>query len=140
MPVQIQREASPAFYELIAEYETDLPPDLRHAKLEPFVAAFTALLDGVPCGCLALDEGDAKTGIVKRLFVKPGLRGHGVARALMNDLLAVARERGYRRVVLDTDREQLEPAYRLYLALGFKECAPYGAVDYGCPTFMELTL
>jgi GNAT superfamily N-acetyltransferase len=141
MPVQIQHETSPAFYDLIAEYENDLPPNLRHAKLDPFVVAFMAALDGKPCGCVVLDERDAKTGIIKRLFVKPSFRGHGVARALMDDLLAVARERGYTRVILDTNREQLAAAYQLYRSMGFTEYADDSdAVSYACPTFMELLL
>jgi GNAT superfamily N-acetyltransferase len=141
MAVEVAREASPAFYELIAQYEADLPPDLRHAKLEPFVVAFTAAVDGEPCGCLALDERDGQTGIVKRLFVLPAFRGHGVAHALMDDLLAAARERGYTRVILDTNREQLLAAYQLYLSMGFTEYEGNTCdVDYACPTFMELSL
>jgi GNAT superfamily N-acetyltransferase len=141
MAVEIQRANSPAFYDLIAEYETALPPELRHATLEPFVQVFMALLDGEPCGCLALDQRDTQTGIVKRLYVKPAFRGHGIARALMDDLLAAARERGYTRVILDTNREQLAAAYQLYLSMGFTEYDAQGeSVEYVCPTFMELKL
>ena len=100
-----------------------------------------ASLDGQPCGCLALDERDASTGIVKRLYVKPSFRGHGIARALMDDSIAVARERGYTRVILDTNREQLAAAYKLYLSMGFSEYASENDdVEYVCPTFMELWL
>ncbi len=141
MPLEIARNTPPAFYALIAEYEASLSPELRHATLEPFVVTFMASLDGEPCGCLALDERDATTGIVKRLYVKPTFRGHGVARALMDDLLAVARERGYTRVILDTNREQLAAAYKLYLSMGFTEyAAENDGVAYPCPTFMEFTL
>jgi GNAT superfamily N-acetyltransferase len=141
MALEILRNASPAFYELIAEYEASLSPELRHAKLEPFVTVFMASLEGEPCGCLALDERDATTGIVKRLYVKPSFRGHGIARALMDDLIAVARERGYTRIVLDTNREQLAAAYKLYLSMGFSEYAGRDeGVAYPCPTFMQLTL
>jgi len=142
MPVQIHRDRPPAFYELIAEYEASLSPELRHAKLEPFVATFMASLDGQPCGCLALDERDATTGIVKRLYVSPSFRGHGIARALMDALIATARDRGYARVILDTNREQLAAAYQLYLSMGFTEYAASceDDVSYACPTFMELRL
>lgn len=141
MALEIQRDRPPAFYELVAEYEASLSPALRHARLEPFVATFMASLDGQACGCLALDERDATTGIVKRLYVKPSFRGHGVARALMDDLLAAARERGYARVILDTNREQLAAAYQLYRSMGFTEYEDdQSDVDYACPTFMELTL
>jgi len=137
--IEIRRDASPAFHALIAEYEASLPPELRHGSLEPYRVAFMASVDGESCGCVALDERDPTTGIVKRLYVRPAFREHGVARELIDDLVAVARERGYTRIVLDTDRERLAPAYRFYLRYGFKECAPYvEAVSYVCPTFMEL--
>ncbi len=139
--IEIQREASRAFHELLGEYEASLPDALRHGSLETYGVAFTASVDGAPCGCVALDECDATTGIVKRLYVQPAFRQHGVARALIDDLVQVARARGYRRVVLDTDREALAPAYRFYLKYGFKECGPYVAtVSYACPTFMELPI
>jgi GNAT superfamily N-acetyltransferase len=125
--IEIQREPSRAFHDLLAEYEASLPEDLRHGSLEPFLIAFTASVDG--------------TAIVKRLYVQPAFRQHGVARALIDDLVQAARARGYARIVLDTDREQLAAAYRFYATYGFKECAPYNeAVGYACPTFMELPL
>jgi GNAT superfamily N-acetyltransferase len=139
--LEIHREMSPAFLDLIAEYETSLPEDLRHGSLEPFRDALVASLDGQPCGCVALDERDAATGIVKRLYVRPAFRQHGVARALIDELVAVARERGYTRIVLDTDRERLAAAYKFYRSYGFVECGPYiDAVTYLCPTFMELRM
>ncbi|HTV93033.1 MAG TPA: GNAT family N-acetyltransferase [Verrucomicrobiae bacterium] len=139
--LKIDRGASTAFIDLIAEYETSLPEDLRHGSLEPFAVAFTASVDEQPCGCVALDERDSATGIIKRLYVRPAFRQHGVARALIDELVAAARERGYARVVLDTDRERLAAAYKFYLLYGFTECAPYvEAVSYVCPTFMELPL
>jgi GNAT superfamily N-acetyltransferase len=139
--LEIRRELSPAFLDLIAEYETSLPEDLRHGSLEPFRVTFLASFDGQPCGCVALDERDTATAIVKRLYVRPAFRQHGVARALIDDLVAAAREHGYTRIVLDTDRERLAAAYKFYRSYGFVECGPYvEAVTYLCPTFMELVL
>jgi hypothetical protein len=63
------------------------------------------------------------------------VESRGVAEAL-----TFLRESGYRRVVLDTDKERLRAAYELYGSLGFSECEPYGPVDYASPTFMELRL
>jgi putative acetyltransferase len=139
--IEIHHEASSAFFDLLAEYETSLPEDLQHGSLEPFRVVFLASLDGQPCGCVALDERDAATAIVKRLYVRPAFRQHGIARSLIDDLVAVARKRGYTRIVLDTDRERLAAAYRFYRSYGFVECGPYvDAVTYLCPTFMELVL
>jgi GNAT superfamily N-acetyltransferase len=78
--------------------------------------------------------------VVKKMYVAPAYRQRGVARALMRELIACARERGVARLVLDTARDRMQGAYALYLALGFRECEPYGHVDYRCPTFMELRI
>ncbi len=83
---------------------------------------------------------DAARAVIKKLWVNPAYRRGGLARALLAELLAHARTSGYVWAVLDTEREQLPQAYRLYRSLGFRECAPYGQVDYATPTFMELPL
>jgi GNAT superfamily N-acetyltransferase len=101
------------------EYDEALPADLRHDAHE------------------ALDEGSA---VMKRLYVRPEYRGTGAGRALAQACVDLARERGYRRIVLDTNKKHLEAAYRLYRSMGFAECDPYAGVNYSCPTFMELVL
>lgn len=129
------------FHDLVAEYEASLPAELRHGEaIESPVAAFIAVVESRPCGCVAMTECEPSTVIVKRLYVRPGYRHCGAARALMAALIARAGERGYVRVALDTDRERLPAAYRLYRSLGFTECPPVGAVSYACPTFMQLPL
>ncbi len=138
------------FHNLITEYEESLAPDLRHAEFEQERtrarevysapnAAFAAELDGGDCGCVAFVRRDASAAIIKKLCVPPRYRERGVARALLTFLIAIAHERGYSTVMLDTDRERLAQAYRLYLALGFTQCAPYDEVSYACPT-LELAL
>lgn len=137
-------------HHLFREYELELPPPLRHgvvpsvrelqdAYAEPN-AAFLATHDGVPAGCVAVTLLDRETGLLRHLFVQPQSRKFGVARALVEEVLAFARRGGRRRIVLDTDKEVLQPAYRLYRALGFAECAPHGPVSYDRPTYMELLL
>lgn len=128
------------FADLVAEYETTLPPDLRHNEtgFAPR-AAIIAFIDGAPCGCVALcDLNDV--AIVKRMYVRTAFRNRGVARALLETLLASARDLGFGRVALDTHREQMPAAYALYRSLGFEESVPYETVDYACPTYMELRL
>lgn len=136
------------FAALAAEYEHALPPALRHANFEteaadiraaygPPNAAFVASIEGEPCGCVALVRLDARTAVVKKMYVRPAFRHRGIARALMEALETHARAGGYERLALDTDREALAAAYRLYLTLGFSDCEPYGEVDYDTPAFME---
>lgn len=137
-------------HELLSIYEASLRLDLRHAEFEHERtrlsevyaspnAALVAEVEGEACGCVALVRLDASTCIVKRLYVRDAFRGRGVGRSLIEALIRKARDLHYARVVLDTHREELQAAYRLYLALGFTECEPFGTVDYACPTFMELT-
>ncbi len=120
------------------DLDAELPEIERHYG--PPHVAFIAEIGGISIGCVALARFSDTTAIVKRLYVVPEHRGVGVAKELMATLLATARKRGYTRIVLDTEREHLRHAYRFYLSLGFSECAPYAAVDYATPTFMELTL
>ena len=64
------------------------------------------------------------TAEVKRLYVPPRFRGHGVGRLLADRVLAEAAAAGYRRVCLDTLPTMTE-AIKLYRSLGFTEVAPY---------------
>ena len=138
------------FQELLVEYEADLAPVLRHGSVPGIdevarlyrrrSAAFLAESQGRAIGCVAVSEIDERTGVIMRLFVRPACRGAGAARALVMQALEFMRESGYGRVVLDTDKDRLPAAYRLYQSLGFTECAPYAPVTYPCPTFMERTL
>ena len=129
---------------LLTEYEQSLPPDLRHIDV-PVVdgdanVALLADAGGAASGCVFVNRLDNESAVIQRLYVRPAARGHGLARALMQHAANDARERGYRRLVLDTDKDQLHAAYQLYLSLGFKPCAPFGPVTYDNPTYMELPL
>ena len=138
------------FHELLIEYEAALPPVLRHGSVPGMdelemtyrgrSAAFLAEAAGRAIGCVAVSELDARTGVIMRLFVRPESRGAGAARALVLRALEFLETSGYGRVVLDTDKERLPAAYRLYQTLGFTECGPYATVSYPCPTFMERRL
>ncbi|GAA1977484.1 GNAT family N-acetyltransferase [Isoptericola halotolerans] len=67
----------------------------------------------------------AATGEVKRVFVAPAARGHGVARSIMGDLERTARRAGFRRLVLETGTAQPE-AMGLYETLGYASIESYG--------------
>src|SRR5712691_8208018 len=84
---------------LIAELEdvlsAEYAPENRHglpleAIFQPHVRFFVATLDSLPVGCggVALFDGFAE---VKRMYVRPAARGHGVARAILDRLVAETR-------------------------------------------------
>jgi putative acetyltransferase len=79
-------------------------------------------------------------GEIKRMYVRPGCRGAGVGRALLDELARQARARALRRLRLETGIEQPE-AVALYERAGFKRCAPYGEYQPDpLSLFMELDL
>lgn len=80
-------------------------------------------LDGVPAGQIAcLEVPEFAEPIIIAMWVEEGLRGRGVADALVADTLDWAREQGYRRIRLGVT-EGNETARKLYLRHGF---APTG--------------
>lgn len=88
---------------------------------------FVAVLDGQPVGCGGWrshgDLGDVAE--VKRLYVAPGARRTGVARALMAAIEASVREGGRRRIILECGQKQPE-AIRLYESSGYQRIENFG--------------
>ena len=70
----------------------------------------------------ALRDGDAE---IKRMYVRPGHRGRGFARALLAELERTAAAVGRRRVVLETGTRQPE-AIALYTSAGFSPMPKFG--------------
>ncbi len=85
-----------------------------------------AMVEGKPAGCIALRPVDKWRAEVKRLYVRPEFRGHGLGRALMEWLMTEARAAGYSEIVGDTMPEMRE-ALALYDRMGFKHGEPYAA-------------
>jgi len=66
-------------------------------------------------GCVGLNEveDEPKTAELKRMFVMPNLQRMGIGKDLLGTLVSFARNNGYERIVLGTDR-QMEKAHRFY--------------------------
>ncbi|MFJ1915912.1 GNAT family N-acetyltransferase [Streptomyces sp. NPDC088147] len=67
-------------------------------------------------------DGDAE---IKRMYVTPEVRGHGLARRILAALEDDARAAGRTRMVLETGTKQPE-AISLYLSSGYEPCAKFG--------------
>lgn len=110
------------------------PPGHVHALeldglLDPSITVFSAREAGLLLGIGALREIDRAHGEVKSMHTAAPARGRGVGRAMVDHLLAVAAERGYRRVSLETGTmDAFAPARSLYARVGFRPCEPFG--DY----------
>jgi putative acetyltransferase len=102
------------------------PPDHVHAMevddlVDPSVTFFSARRDGVLLGVGALKRLDESHAEVKSMHTSESARGQGVGRAMVGHLLAVAADRGYQRVSLETGTIDA-----LYTTVGFEPCAPFG--------------
>lgn len=110
------------------------PPEDVHALdvpglLDPRVTFVAARDDDELLGVGALKELDLAHAEVKSMHTVPAARGRGVARAVLDHLLEVARERGYARLSLETGTQDgFAPAHALYARAGFRPCGPFG--DY----------
>lgn len=71
-------------------------------------------------GVGALKPVDPTVGEIKRMYVRPLARGHGVGRAILERLLADARAIGYQTARLETAVFMRE-AHALYRSLGFQD-------------------
>jgi putative acetyltransferase len=94
------------------------------------------------CGCGALKELDPETGEVKSMRTRDAYLGQGVGQAILERILRTARERGYRKVCLETGTgSAFKAAHGLYLKNGFSWCGAFGdytATDFN--VFMVRTL
>lgn len=80
-------------------------------------------------GCAGLSLLDGGIGEVKRVFVRPELRGRGLGARLLTELERLAVAHGCHTLRLDT-RSDLVEARRLYLRLGFREVPAFNAGPY----------
>jgi putative acetyltransferase len=112
---------------------TTRPEDVFALEVDELVDAavtfFSLRADGAVLGVGALKRIDGEHVEIKSMHTAEEARGRGVGRALVDYLIGVARERGYRRVSLETGSgPAFAPARRLYASAGFEPCEAFG--DY----------
>lgn len=122
-----------ALIEELDAYQRPLYPAESHHGIDieqldaPHVLfAVTRDDEGCAVACGAIVLGSA-FGELKRMFVKPGLRGRGLAGDLLRVLEDAAASRGCATFALETGYLQPE-AIRLYERAGYVACGPFG--DY----------
>jgi molybdopterin-guanine dinucleotide biosynthesis protein A len=103
------------------EPDPRLDPDLDDPGAV-YEALWVALMDDGVVGSVALRRLGPREVELKRMYLRPRLRGRGVGRKLLQIALAWAREHGIERVALDTT-ERMEAARHLYEAHGFVRVA-----------------
>lgn len=117
VPDMVERYyAKDAYAALIAEL-----PQI-HAR--PAGDVLLAILDGAPMGCAMYYRHPSGPCEVKRIYVDPAARGHGLGERLLRVAMERAAADGHKRMVLDTVHTLTE-AIALYEKCGFAPCAPF---------------
>ena len=130
-----QRLVAAAQEELTQRYGSGDANPIESVQFDPPEGIFlVAWLDGQPVACggwrtishFAEDAISAEdVAEIKRMYVSPAARNAGVATALLTALEASARERGMRRMILETGMAQPE-AIALYTKHGYEKIQNYG--------------
>ena len=130
--------------ELFLEYARELGVSLCFQgfdeELKTLPGKYFTLLLAPGAGCVGVRALDAATAEMKRLYVRPGMRGTGLGRKLALAAIGEARERGHERMVLDTVAGKMDSAIALYRELGFREIPPYYDNPIPGVLYLELKL
>ena len=114
----------------------DLPGDYSPPDGRLLLAEY----EGQVVGCVALHQLEPGICEMKRLYLRPTVRGKGLGRVLADRIIAEARQLGYQRMRLDTVEPVMKDAVAMYRKLGFKEIAPYCTNPMSGVIYMELHL
>lgn len=115
-----------------AESRASTPQENAHALdaaalVGTAITFFTARDGGTLLGMAALRALAADHAEVKSMRTAPAALRRGVGRALLDHLIAVARDRGYARLSLETGTAPMfDAANRLYERAGFVDGEPFG--------------
>lgn len=99
----------------LATIERFAPPDGR---------LLLAFVDDVAVGTVCMQRIGPDMAELKRMYVQPSHRHHGLGRALVDQLVATVRPLRYGRIRLDSPNF-MTAAHRLYRASRFVEIGPY---------------
>jgi carbonic anhydrase len=91
-------------------------------------------------GCIGLRKLEDGICEMKRLYLKPELRGKGIGNELVQKLIQDAKEIGYKKMRLDTIKEKMPNAVKLYEKYGFVKTEKYYNNPNPHTLFMELDL
>lgn len=135
MRIELDDLAGPEIRALLQEHLLSMhsisPPESVHALdlaglRAPEISFWTAWSGPQLLGCGALKQLDPLHGEIKSMRTAAAHRRNGVARALLDHIVAEARRRRYARLSLETGAQPaFAPARRLYESFGFGYCSPF---------------
>lgn len=134
--IHVKRTSSdnPDFCSLIQMLDKDLRnryPETQHKYaafnlIQPDANVLVAYDDGIAAGCGCFRDAENENVVeIKRMYVKEGSRGKGIAKSVLMELEAWAREEGKQAAVLETGPNNQE-ALSLYKQTGYERIDNYG--------------
>jgi GNAT superfamily N-acetyltransferase len=125
----------------LAEFGLLPDPATSEADLVDLEASYELFLvadqEGM-LGCGGLILADEETAKIRKMYVRADQRGQGLGRAILQRLIEEAKNRGRRRIVLET-MAQMTDARAMYERFGFREIAGEAASPR-CDRIYELML
>jgi len=114
------------YYEAVGVVVRDDPEAFAREYFGDGSGVWLACEDASVVGCIALRPLPQfeRAGEIKRMYVKPAHRGHGIAERLLKALEEYAAEAGYRTLYLDT-KDDLTTAFQFYQRHGYELCERY---------------
>lgn len=134
----IQNDPSFQQYLTIQNYDEEL----KHLESKyglPEGRLYLAYSDEQLAGCIGLKKIDNESCEMKRLYVRPQLRGKKIGDILIRQVLKDAKEIGYKHMLLDT-LPFLESAIHMYKKYGFYEIECYNDSPMESSIYMKLDL
>jgi putative acetyltransferase len=138
MQIKIDDVTGDEIRELLEQHLTSMalhsPPESVHAldieSLQtPDITFWTVWDEGNLMGCGALKHLDANHAEIKSMRTATAHLRKGVARTLLVHIIAAAKNKGYKRLSLETgSADAFDPARKLYANFDFKFCGPFA--DY----------
>jgi ribosomal protein S18 acetylase RimI-like enzyme len=122
--------------ELFTEYANSLGFDLGFQSFNdelnqlpghyspPFGSILLAFHDSKIAGCVAVKKIESDIAEMKRLYVRPDFQGKKIGRGLAEEIISIAKQKGYKRIRLDTV-PSMKAAISLYQSLGFHSIPAY---------------
>jgi GNAT superfamily N-acetyltransferase len=130
----------PAEFGLNASFCEGVRTNIEHARAGGWPGAREAvwLIDGERelAGSLGLTRESDDVGRVRWFVLAPELRGHGLGRSLVSELIAEARASGYTRLELETF-SALATAAGIYRTAGFRLLSSEERNDWGPPVVFQ---
>jgi len=116
--ILLDEDLNSRYGNLQAQYE-------KFNRIESIDTVVVAYLDEIPVGCGCFKKFDTSSVEIKRMFVKEGNRGKGIAKMILTELENWAVENGNKTSFLETGIKQYE-AISFYTNFGYKLIENFG--------------